>query len=324
MTNLSGKLVTVFGGSGFVGSHIVQELARRGCRVRVAVRRPDLAGHVRMFGFPGQIQPVQANLRFPDSVAAAVMGADIVVNLVGILFEKGRQTFDAVQHEGARVVAEAAKASGAARLIHMSAIGASESSPSRYARAKALGEAAVLEAFPGAVVIRPSIIFGPGDGFFNLFGFLARVSPVMPLVSGKTRFQPVYVADVARAFVTAAEGGIKGGKVYELGGPDIETMRELIDRVLAESLRKRLVVPMPGPLASAAAHVMNVLPKPLLAPDQVVQLGIDNVVSAEAIRQKRTLAAFSIAPTGMDAILPSYMWRFRKHGEFDRHRLENV
>lgn len=313
-----GKLVTIFGGSGFIGTQLTQDLARRGYRIRVAVRRPDLAGHVRMFGFPGQIQPIQANLRYPESVRAAVEGADIVINLVGILFEKGKQKFSAVQTAGAKTVAQAARDAGAQRLIHMSALGANTDSPSAYARAKALGEAEVLKAFPKAIIFRPSLAFGPDDGFFNLFGSLARMSPVMPLISGKTRFQPVYVADVAEAFARAADGAGKPGKIYELGGPEIETMRELIGRVLRETQRKRIVVPVPTLIAKPLAAVISILPKPMLTPDQVIQLGIDNVVSDEARRQKRTFAAFDMVPTSMDAVLPSYMWRFRKHGEFEK------
>lgn len=318
MTAQGGKLITIFGGSGFIGTQLTQELARSGHRVRVAVRRPDLAGHVRMFGFPGQIQPVQANLRYPESVARAVEGTDIVINLVGILFEKGKQRFEAVQTQGAKVVAQAARAAGAERLVHMSALGASETSPSAYARSKARGEIEVLEAFPDAVIMRPSLVFGPDDGFFNLFGMLARMAPVMPLIGGDTKFQPVYVADVAQAFALAAQGAVKGGKIYELGGPDVETMRQLMERVLCETRRKRPLFPVPFGLAKLKASVLALLPKPLLTPDQVIQLGIDNVVSPEAVRQKRTFAAFGITPTGMDVVLPTYMWRFRKHGEFDR------
>lgn len=319
MTVKTRKLATIFGGSGFIGTQLTQELARRGYSVRVAVRRPDLAGDVRMFGFPGQIQPIQANLRYPDSVAAAVRGADVVINLVGILFEKGKQRFSSVQTQGAKTVAEAARAAGVERLVHMSAIGANTQSPSAYARAKALGEAEVLKAFPSAVIIRPSLVFGQHDGFFNMFGTLARMSPIMPVIGGKTRFQPVYVGDVAEAIAKAADGEAKPGKVYELGGPEILTMDEIIDRVLEETRRKRFKLPMPFGLAKPLASAMSILPKPMLTPDQVVQLGVDNVVSDEAIKQKRTLEAFAIAPTTLDAVLPTYMWRFRKHGEFDRH-----
>ncbi|SDG24482.1 complex I NDUFA9 subunit family protein [Pelagibacterium luteolum] len=319
MTVKTRKLATIFGGSGFVGTQLTQELARRGYSVRVAVRRPDLAGDVRMFGFPGQIQPIQANLRYPESVAAAVRGADVVINLVGILFEKGKQRFSAVQTQGAKTVAEAARAAGVERLVHMSAIGADPQSPSAYARAKALGEAEVKKAFPSAIIIRPSLIFGQHDGFFNMFGTLARMSPVMPVIGGKTRFQPIYVGDVAEAIAKAVDGEVSPGKTYELGGPEILTMDEIIDRVLEETRRKRLKLPLPFALAKPLASVMSILPKPMLTPDQVVQLGIDNVVSEEAKKQKRTLEAFAIAPTTLDAVLPTYMWRFRKHGEFDRH-----
>lgn len=318
MAAQGGKLVTIFGGSGFIGTQVTQELARRGHRIRVAVRRPDLAGHVRMFGFPGQIQPVQANLRFPDSVAAAVKDADIVINLVGILFEKGKQRFGAIQTQGARTVALAARAAGAERLVHMSAIGADTGSPSAYARSKAFGEIEVTKAFPEAIIIRPSVAFGPDDRFFNLFGSIARMSPVMPLIGGDTRFQPVYVADIAEAFAAAAAGKVKQGRIYELGGPDVETMRQIIERVLAESHRRRLIISMPKGLAKVGATLLSILPSPLLTPDQVVQLGIDNVVSEDAKRQKRTFEAFGIAPTGLDAVLPTYMWRFRRSGEFEK------
>lgn len=319
MVEQARKLVTIFGGSGFIGTQVTQALARRGYAVRVAVRRPDLAGHVRMFGFPGQIQPIQANLRYPDSVAAAVRGADIVINLVGILFEKGAQRFSAVQTKGAKTVAELSRAAGVETLIHMSALGAALDSPSTYQRAKARGEAEVFKAFPKAIVIRPSLVFGQDDGFFNLFGFIARSFPVMPLIGRDTSLQPVYVGDVAEAIARAADGAVKTGKVYELGGPEIVTMEQVIERVLEETRRRRPVVPLPTAIAKPLAGLMALLPKPLLTPDQVVQLGIDNLVSDEARRQKRTLEAFGIAPTTLDAVLPSYMWRFRRNGEFDRH-----
>lgn len=319
MTEKTRKIATIFGGSGFIGTRLTQDLARRGYSIRVAVRRPDLAGHVRMFGFPGQVQPVQANLRYPESVAAAVRGSDVVINLVGILFEKGKQRFRAVQTLGARAVAEAARDAGVSTLVHMSALGADSQSPSAYQRAKALGEDEVLKAFPKAVIIRPSLVFGPEDGFFNLFGFLSRMSPIMPLIGRDTKFQPVYVGDVALAIALAAEGAVKTGKAYELGGPEVITMEQVIERVLEQTRRKRMVLPLPEFLAKSIASVLSILPEPLLTPDQVVQLGIDNVVSPEAIKQKRTLEAFGITPTTVDAILPTYMWRFRKHGEFDRH-----
>lgn len=318
MAAIEEKRVTVFGGSGFVGTRLVQLLARRGYRIRVAVRRPDLAGHVRPLGRVGQIQPVQANVRYPDSVAAAAEGADVVINLTGILFETGRQKYRAVHAMGARNVAEAARAAGARALVHMSALGADPESPSASARSKALGEREVLDAFPRAVIMRPSIQFGEGDGFFSLYATLARWLPILPVIGGRTRFQPVFVGDVAEAFARAADGAGVGGKAYELGGPDIETMRALIERILNESGRRRQLMPVPLSLAKFGATFTGLLPQPLLTRDQVVQLGIDNVVSDAARRQKRTIEAFGIDAATMDAILPKYFWRFRTHGQFDR------
>lgn len=311
-------LVTIFGGAGFVGTQIAQVLARKGYRIRVAVRRPDLAGHVKTLGAVGQVVPVQANVRNPESVARAVQGAQMVINLVGIGHERGRQRFRAVHAVGARNVAEAAKAAGAGRLVHMSLLGADTQSPSALVRSRALGEAEVLKAFPEAVIIRPSIIFGPGDGFFNLMGTLARLFPVLPLIGGNTRFQPVYVGDVAEAFAAAAEGKVKGGRVYELGGPEVLTHRELMQRILGETMRHNPLLPVSAGVAKLMALPLSILPRPLITADQVDQLQADNIVSAEAIREKRTFAAFGIEPVPMDAILPSYMWRFRKHGQFDR------
>ncbi len=314
------KLVTIFGGSGFVGNHLVQLLARKGYRIRVAVRRPDLAGEVRMFGGVGQIVPVQANLRNEASVQRAVAGANVVINLVGIGHQAGKQSFQAVHVDGAAIVARAAKAAGATALVHMSALGVDKAADvSHYAASKLAGEKAVLEAFPDAVIVRPSLMFGQGDGFFNLMGTLARIAPVMPLISGKTLFQPVFVGDVAEAMAAAAEGAVKTGRIYELGGPDIETHKALMQRILREAGRNRPLLPMPSGLMKIMASLLGILPfKPLITGDQVNLLGVDNVVSEEAKKDKRTLAAFGITPTSMDDILPTYMWRFRRHGEFDR------
>lgn len=314
------KLVTIFGGSGFVGNHLVQLLARKGYRIRVAVRRPDLAGEVRMYGGVGQIVPVQANLRNEASVQRAAAGSDIVINLVGIGHEGGKQSFDAVHVQGAAAVARAAKATGATALVHMSALGVDKAAEvSAYAASKFNGEQAVLEAYPNAVIVRPSLMFGQGDGFFNLMGTLARLFPVMPLISGKTLFQPVFVGDVAEAIVLAAEGAVKTGRAYELGGPDVETHKALMQRILREAGRNRPLLPVPSGLMKLFASILGFLPiKPLITADQVELLGIDNVVSDAAIKDKRTLAAFGIAPTSMDDILPTYMWRFRRHGQFDR------
>jgi uncharacterized protein YbjT (DUF2867 family) len=312
-------VVTIFGGAGFVGTQIVQLLARKGYRIRVAVRRPDLAGHVKPLGAVGQVMPIQANIRNADSVRRAVEGAEMVINLVGIGFEHGRQRFRAVHTMGARSVAEAAKAAGVKYLVHMSALGADAQSPSAYARSKALGEAEVHAVFPEAVIMRPSIMFGPGDGFFNLMGSLARLFPVLPLIGGDSRFQPVYVGDVADAFVMAAEGEVQTGRIYELGGPQVLTHRQLLQRILAETYRHNPLLPLHPAIAKLMAAPFAILPfPPLLTGDQVELLQTDNVVSEEAIGEKRTLAAFGIDPTPMDAILPSYLWRFRKHGQFDR------
>ena len=312
------NLVTIFGGSGFLGTQVVQLLARRGYRIRVAVRRPDLAGHVRPLGAVGQVQPIQANIRNADSVMRAVEGAGTVINLVGIRHERGRQQFRAVHTMGAKTVAEAARRAGTTTLIQISALGADPQSASGYARSKALGEAEVLAAFPEAIIIRPSIMFGPGDEFFNLHGTLARLLPVLPLIGGKSKFQPIYVGDVAEAIAAAVNGAVKPGRVYELGGPEIVTHREIVERVLRESQRSNPLLPVPRTLAKLMAAPLAILPAPLLTGDQVDLLMSDNVVSGEATREKRTLHAFGVSPTPMDAILPGYLWRFRRNGQFDR------
>ncbi|WP_186767056.1 complex I NDUFA9 subunit family protein [Devosia ginsengisoli] len=320
MDRIEPRLVTIFGGSGFVGTQIVQLLAKNGHRIRVAVRRPDLAGPVKMFGSVGQVQPIQANIRNAASVQRAVANADIVINLVGVGFSRGAQTFDAVHVAGAGHVAEAARAAGVSTLVHMSALGVDRAAEvSAYAASKLAGEAAVLKAFPNAIIMRPSILFGQGDGFFNLMGALSRLFPVLPLISGDTSFQPAYVGDVAEAFAHAAEGGVKTGRIYELGGPQVETHRELLARIQREAGRNRPVLPLPSGLAKLMALPFAILPfPPLLTSDQVDLLGVDNVVSDAASKDKRTFAAFGIKPTAMDTILPTYMYRYRRHGQFDR------
>lgn len=311
-------LVTVFGGSGFLGRHVVRALARRGYRVRVAVRNPNLANHLQPLGNVGQIQAVQANLRYRWSIDRAVQGADHVVNLVGILFEGGRQTFDAVQDFGARAVAEAARGVGA-KLTHVSAIGADPQSSAAYARTKAQGEQAVLETMKDAVIIRPSIIFGPEDGFFNRFAAMARLSPVLPLIGGgKTLFQPVYVADVAEAIARSVESKVRGGRIYELGGPEVKTFKECMEDMLAVIDRKRILAPVPWGLARLKASVLGLLPNPLLTVDQVEMLKTDNVVSAAAEKEGRSFAALGITPEPMEAILPAYLWQYRPAGQFTR------
>jgi uncharacterized protein YbjT (DUF2867 family) len=309
-------LVAVFGGSGFLGRHAVRALAREGYRVRNAVRRPDLAGHLQPMGRVGQIHSVQANLRYPASVAAALQGADVAINLVGILFERGKQRFEAVQAEGAACVAQEAAEAGA-RLIHVSALGANADSPALYARTKAAGEAAVLAAAPEATIFRPSIVFGPEDDFFNRFGAMARMSPVLPLVGGgETKFQPVFVGDVAQAIVKAVGGHTKSGTTYELGGPEVRSFKALMDYVLTVTERRRLLMPLPFGLAKLQAYFLQFMPTPLLTPDQVELLRADNVVSGAAASEGRTLQGLGIEPAAMEAIVPSYLWRFRKTGQF--------
>jgi uncharacterized protein YbjT (DUF2867 family) len=309
-------LVTVFGGSGFLGRHAVRALANRGYRIRVAVRRPELAGFLRPMGRVGQINTVQANLRYPQSIAGALRDADLAVNLVGILFERGGQRFDAVQSVGAEAVALAAKSAGA-RLVHVSAIGADANSPSHYARSKAEGERRVLMAQPAATIMRPSIVFGPEDDFFNRFAALARIAPALPLVGGgHTRFQPVFAGDVAQAIAKAVDGETKPGTIYELGGPDVRTFRDLMEFVLATTGRRRLLVPVPFEVMKFQAAFAQFLPKPPITPDQVELLKSDNVVSAEAREEGRTLEALGIIPETISAVVPSYLWRFRKTGQF--------
>ncbi len=313
---VTNSLVTVFGGSGFLGRHVVRALARRGYRVRVAVRRPELAGFLQPMGYVGQIQVIQANLRYPDSVRRAVEGADAVVNLVGILAPSGRQSFKAVQAAGARAVAEAAAAVGA-RLVHVSAIGASASSASDYAKTKAEGEAAVRAAVPDAIILRPSIVFGPEDDFFNKFAGMARMSPVLPLIGGgQTRFQPVFVGDVAEAVERAVEGLAKPGATYELGGPEVRTFEQLLRTTLHEIGAKRPLVSLPFGVAACIGSIAQKLPGAPITKDQVELLKSDNVVSDAATAEGRTLEGLGVTPTALESILGSYLWRFRKAGQF--------
>jgi uncharacterized protein YbjT (DUF2867 family) len=310
-------LVTVYGGSGFLGRHVVRALAKRDYRIRVAVRRPDLAFHLQPLGRVGQIHAVQANLRDASSVEAAARDAQVLVNLAGILFEGGRQRFNTIHSYGAEQVALAASAHGA-RLVHVSAIGADENSLSRYARSKAVAERLVLAAQPQAVIMRPSILFGPEDDFFNRFAALARMSPALPLIGGgTTRFQPAFVGDVATAIADAVDGNAKAGTVYELGGPEVRTFKQLMQYVLATIERRRLLVPIPFFAAKLKAMVLQFAPPPLrLTPDQVELLRADNVVSEAALAEGRTLQGLGIEPEPIEAIVPSYLWRFRKTGQF--------
>jgi uncharacterized protein YbjT (DUF2867 family) len=262
---------------------------------------------------------VQANLRYRWSIDRAVHGADAVVNLVAIMSERGQQRFEAVHVDGARAIAEAARAAGLSTIAHISAIGADRASPSAYGRTKAEAEAAVLETLPHAKIIRPSILFGPEDHFFNRFAGMARIAPALPLVGGgKTKFQPAFVGDVARAIADSVEGKVKGGTTYELGGPEVKTFRECMELMLREIDRKRLLVPIPFGIASALGAVLQYLPGQLLTPDQVKLLRSDNIVSEAAEKERRTFAAFGIEPTSLAAVLPGYLSRFRPSGEFER------
>jgi uncharacterized protein YbjT (DUF2867 family) len=319
MASNQDTLVTVFGGSGFLGRSVVRALARRDYRIRVAVRRPELAGFLQPLGKVGQIHAVQTNLRYPASVEAAMRDSHIAINLVGILAEGGAQTFDAVQGKGAGTVAQAAAAVGA-RVVHVSAIGADENSPARYARAKAAGEKAVLAATPSATIMRPSTIFGPEDQFTNRFAALGRISPMLPLIGGGlTKMQPVYVGDVATAVADAVDGKAKAGATYELGGPEVLTMREIMEIILATTYRDRMLVSLPFGLAKLQAMFLQFAPGALkLTPDQVALLRSDNIVSEAAKAAGLTLDGLGITADSLEAVAPQYLWRFRATGQFQK------
>ncbi|MFQ5467536.1 MAG: complex I NDUFA9 subunit family protein [Kiloniellaceae bacterium] len=312
---MSKGLVTVFGGSGFIGRHLVQRLARQGWLVRVAVRHPSTANHLKTLGDVGQVVPVRAPVQDEIAVAEAVAGASAVVNLVGVLYERGRQNFAAIHAQGARTIAAAAAAAGATRLTHVSAIGADPHAEAEYARSKGVGEAAVEAAFAGATILRPSVVFGPEDDFLNRFAVMAKFSPVLPLIGGGgTRFQPVYVGDVAEAIARALNSPKAAGQTYELGGPKVYTFKELMELILREIRRKRLLVPVPFALANMQAAFLEYLPVPPLTRDQVRMLRHDNVVSPGAAG----LPDLGIAPTSIEVIAPTYLERHRPGGQFNK------
>lgn len=307
------RRVTVFGGSGFIGRHLVRRLAARGDVVRVAVRDPVAAAFLKPMGNVGQIVPMRVDIRDQAAVDEAVRGADAVVNLVGILAEGGRQRFDAIQGEGATRIAAAAKAAGVPRFVQVSAIGADAGSPSGYARSKAAGEAGVRRHYPDAPILRPSVVFGPEDDFFNRFARLAQFAPALPLVGGgTTRFQPVYVGDVAAAIEVALDSADASGRTFELGGPRVVDMREVLDYVLAQTRRRRALVNLPFPVANALAAILEKLPAPQLTRDQVKLLRVDNVVAAGA----HDLHSLGIEPTPIEAVVPRYLETYRRGGRY--------
>lgn len=310
------NLVTVFGGSGFVGNQAVRELARAGWRVRVAVRNPNLGYRMRLLGDVGQIDVVQANVRDEPSVRRALEGATASVNLVGVLYEAGRQKFEALHVQGARLVTEAARAEGVTRVVQMSALGAAADSPSAYGRTKAEGETAAREVRPDAVIVRPSVVFGPEDNFFNKFATMASFSPALPLIGGgETRFQPVFVGDVGKAIARVATDSDAAGRTYELGGPAVFSFRELMQMMLAETGQRRLLLPVPFPVASLLGGlgdlIAPILPPPVTS-DQVKSLRVDNVVSG----QHPGLPELGVTPTTLEAVLPTYLYRYRKGGQY--------
>ena len=310
----SDRLVTIFGGSGFLGRHIVRALANDGWRIRAAVRRPNLANFLLPMGRVGQIQLLKANVRDDNSVDGALRGAHAAINLIGILSQSGTQNFRALHAEAAERIARQASAHGVGRLLHVSALGADPDSPSLYARTKAQGEERVRQAFPRATIFRPSVVFGPEDDFFNRFAWLARLSPALPLIGGgRMAFQPVYVGDIAEAAKRVLNDAATKGKTYELGGPEAMSFKAVLQLVLKETHRKRLLVPVPFAIARIQAALLGLLPKPLLTLDQLRLLERDNVVGDGAL----TLRDLGITPTAAEAIVPSYLWRFRKHGEFE-------
>ena len=304
------QIATVFGGAGFIGRHVVQRLARQGFIVRIAGRDTVAAAKLRTQGDVGQVVPVAASVTNEASVARAVTGANVVVNLVGILFERKPGDFQRIQAEGAGRVARLAAAAGVRKLVHISAIGADPGSQSHYARSKAAGEQAVLEAFPGATILRPSVVFGTEDQFFNRFAGLAAVLPFMPVVEGQTRFQPVYVGDVADAVMAAITRDDAAGRVFELGGPRVMTMRDVLGFVLEHTHRRRMMVPLPRALVAIQARLGEWLPTPPLTRDQLILLARDNVVAANAAG----LEALGIAPKAVEAVVPAYLARYRRGG----------
>lgn len=312
------RSATVFGGSGFLGRYVVRRLAADGVRIRAAVRDPEAANFLKPMGDVGQVVPIQANVRHASSVRRAVEGADAVINLVGLLYQAGPQRFDAVHVFGAGTIAKASAEAGVGRLVHVSAIGADPESEAAYARTKAAGEAAVREAFPDATVVRPSVVFGPEDDFFNRFGWLATLLPALPLIGGgETKFQPVYVGDVAEGIARILADDESKGQTFEFGGPSAYSFRQLLEYILRETGRKRLLLPLPFALAKLEAFFLQLAPKPILTMDQVELLKTDNLPSGQC----PGLADLGVQPHSLEAIVPSYLYRYRRGGRLQPSRL---
>jgi len=319
------NLVTVYGGSGFIGRYIVQKLARSGYRVRVATRRPNEAIFLKTYGMVGQVEPILCNIRNESSIRNAMLGADAVVNCVGILESVGKNKFVEVQHKGADFVSRIASELGVKKLVHISAIGADIDSKSKYASSKGLGESSIMKNFPGAVILRPSIVFGFEDKFFNRFASMARLSPILPIVGGNTKFQPVYVDDVARAAFLGINNDVQAG-IYELGGPEVASFNELMRRMLKIILRRRLIVNLPFWIASlmgigfdlGKAISLGIIRGPITL-DQVLNLKNDNVVS----REEKTFKDLGIEPKALEIILSEYLWKYRPAGEFSDPEKQN-
>lgn len=317
---MQGRVVTVFGGSGFIGRYVIKRLAAKGARIRVATRDPEGAKFLKPMGAVGQVAPVKVSISQADSVKAAVDGSDAVINLIGILSQGGRQSFRMAHVEGPQTIARAAAEAGVRQMVHVSAIGASAESASAYARSKALGEDSVRSALPESVILRPSVVFGPEDDFFNRFGAMARIAPALPLIDGgRTKFQPVYVGDVADAVLAVLQSEEYSGKTYELGGPEVMNFRELLEYILSETGRKRALVPVPALFLKPLAALMELLPSPPLTRDQLILLQKDNVVDDKALK----LSDLGIEATAIVAEVPDYLIRFRNQGQYSNYKQAN-
>ena len=311
---MNDRLITVFGASGFLGRHVVRVLAKTGFRIRAVTRKPALAINLPPMGHVGQIQLFKGNVRSPENVNAALLGAHGAVNLVGVLYSRSEQSFESLHVEGAANIAEASNRAGVRTLVHVSALGADPNSESRYARSKAEGEARIRVTCPGARIFRPSVVFGPEDSFLNRFAEMARALPALPLVGGgKTKFQPVFVGDVAAAVLKAFVSEHTAGRTFSLGGPSIYSFRELMEYILRETHRKSFLVTVPFPVATLLSFFLQLLPNPMLTPDQVRLLRQDNVVPADA----PGFADLGIVPTSIEAEAPAWLWRYRPRGQYE-------